>query len=1170
MRPIRLKIKGINSFQEEQLIDFETLTQAGIFGIFGPTGSGKSTILDGITLALFGKLSRNSTNYINVNEEKASVVYEFVIAGQEEKTYQVSREFKRNKNEGINQGKCQLLELRPEGSLVLADKTTEVTSACEDIIGLGLTDFTRTVVLPQGKFSDFLKLEGKPRRDMLERLFNLSKYGDDLTNRLKSERISEVEKLNQIVGSMMTYEGVTPEVLTEKQTSYEQNHQQLKDNQERFNKLNTQLTEAQVLMGLLTEQKTARDEVQNLEAKQTEISAKEQQVVLGKKALEVRPFLEAFETLKNQVEASQNSLIDSEEKLAALLVEKENCEKSFSQTDDYKNENLFKFQSKLEKVADAILWKEVQLVLEKEIRELNKKMDAENQRKISLENEKTLLIKAMEKEKKQLEGQRLEEKKCRIEPDQREKISRGMAISEGIVRLKSEIENDQKRLEKNQAEINTHLAEEKKLDEQKQAKAGEQSAVEQELKAHEMARPATWDSIGKAKEESIRIKNLFLKQRASKESLTAVENQIDILVQSIETKKSAEKFLKEKMAAVEKELLLLENKNMGLRLREMLITGEPCPVCGSVEHPLADHSEESDDAIREEVIKKAYLQQEKELTQLAAEIAQLTGSFSILVENQKNLKTEITSLGETIPEMQPELMDAANTELSQAMEAWEVMLKKLETRNHEAKNQLLKLEGDLKEKTATKEALLLQTRELEALKKNKEASYNTLTAEGAELRIKLKVSKAFDFHATNETIKKMDERRGELMDSLEKLEKELNIHQQQLEKLNETIHGLNRQVQETLLLIGEKARQFKEKRTAIEEKLGKDYGLKELGELKDKFIANINWIENAWNTAKKKLETTLEEYGKIQEAVTIKKANLQTLKSQFETTESALKKQLNNLGFKDLPTAQHACIEDETIKKLETEIDIYYQNRTKLSGKLEDLNKKINGRDMTEAAYEEIRTAHQFLEESIEQQKTLEIRLKTSIDDLEKRLAELAQYITAKEKVDHRLALIADLEKLFSGKRFVEFVAVSRLKYISIEASKRLTDISNGNYGLEADDEGKFIIRDYKNGGASRDASTLSGGETFLASLSLALALSAEIQLKGRAPLEFFFLDEGFGSLHEDALEVVMNSIEMIHNDKLKVGIISHVESIKNRMPVKLLITPGEAGAGGSKVRIER
>lgn len=1170
MRPIRLKIKGINSFQEEQLIDFETLTEAGIFGIFGPTGSGKSTILDGITLALYGKLSRNSSNYINVNEEKASVVYEFIIAGAEEKTYQVSREFKRNKNEGINQGKCQLLELRPEGALVLADKTTEVTNTCEEIIGLGLTDFTRTVVLPQGKFSDFLKLEGKPRRDMLERLFNLSKYGDDLSNRLKLERISEVEKLNQIVGSMNTYEGVTPEALAEKQDSYKQNHQQLNENRERFEKLNAELSEAKELVGLLTEQQSAKKEAQDLETRQTEITAKEQQVVLGKKALEVRPFLEAFETLKKQVEASGSSLTDSEEKLAQLLDEKETCEKNFKQTDDYKSENLFKFQSKLEKVADAILWKEAQLVLETEIRELNKKMEEQNHNKISLENEKTLLTQALEKEKKQLDAQRREEKQCRIEPDYREKISRGMAITEELTRLKNEIEGDEMRLTKNQTEINKLIESEQNLAEQKHVKENEQAIVEQELNAHVKARPATWDSIGKGKEEITGIKNLFLKQRTSKEALTVLEGQIDTLIQTIETKKATEKLLKEKMAAVEIELIDLENKNIRLKLREQLRSGEPCPVCGSTEHPLTVDPEESDDAIRVEVIKNAHFQQEQELAELVAEIAQLTGSFTILVENQKNLKTEIATLGDPIPPGQPELLEAANTELSQTMEAWEVLLKNLESRNHEAKNQLLKLEGDLKEITAGKQALMIQTGELEELKKKKEIASHELMAEGTELKTKLKVSKSFDFHNANETIKKMDQRRGELMDSLEKLENELTAQQQQLKILDESIHGINRQVQECLLMIGEKARQFKEKRIAIEEKLGKDYELKELGELKDKFIGNIKWIENAWNTARKKLETALAEFGKTQEVVTIKKANLQTLQSQFDTTKTTLNKQLNSLGFKDLTTAINACIDDQTIKDLEMEIDGYYQNRTKLTGKLEDLNKKINNREMTIAAYDEICSSHQVLEENIEQQKALEIRLKTSIDELEKRLAELANYLEQKEQVDHRLALIADLEKLFSGKRFVEFVAVSRLKYISIAASKRLTEISNGNYGLEADDEGKFIIRDYKNGGAARDASTLSGGETFLASLSLALALSAEIQLKGRAPLEFFFLDEGFGSLHEDALEVVMNSIEMLHNDRLKVGIISHVESIKNRMPVKLLITPGEAGAGGSKVRIEK
>lgn len=1170
MRPIRLKIKGINSFQQEQIIDFETLTQAGMFGIFGPTGSGKSTILDGITLALYGKLSRNSSNYINVNEEKGSVVYEFIIAGAKEKTYQVSREFKRNKNDGINQGKCQLLELRPEGDRVLADKTTEVTNACEEIIGLGLTDFTRTVVLPQGKFSDFLKLEGKPRRDMLERLFNLSKYGDDLTNRLKSEKLKETEKLNQVVGSMMTYDEVTPEVLAEKKDNYEKNHNQLKSNRDQFEGLNAQLAEAKTLIGWLAELKNVKDEAHKLETKEAEITVKENQVLLGKKALELRPFLETFETLKNQIKASQASFIDSQEKFEKLVVEKEDCEKSFNQTDDYKTENLFKFQSKLEKVEDAIQWKESQLALEQEIHELNKKMDQLNHQKIGLENEKTRLLQEIDKEKKQIEGEQREEKKCRIEADYREKINRGVYITAEIERLKSEIESDVRRWEKNQAVIDNLDTAEKDLHEQKNLKESEQSASALKLEAHKKAKPAAWDEIRQEKDKIIQMKNLFLKQQGIKESLKVVENQIDNLLQAIETKQFSETLLKEKMAAVKKELLLLENKSMGRKLREQLKTGEPCPVCGSTQHPQVDHPVDSDDEIKAEVMNKAFRQQEKELTELTAEIARLSGSFSTLVENQKNLKSELEKLGEPVFEEQPKSLEKNNDELSQKLEAWETELKKLETKNQELKNDFLKIDGDLKEKTATKEAIRLQLRELEELKKNKESSFNTLTAEIAALRSKLKVSKVFDFNATNETIKKMDQRQGELVVKLEKLEQGLQTDQQQLEKLNETINALNHQIQECLFLIGEKARQFKEKKTAIVEKVGKDYGLKELDELKNKFIANIKWIENAWNTAKKKLEMIRENHGNVQEAMTAKKANLQTLKSQFESTETALKKQLEKFGFDDLTTAKNACIDDEVLKNLEIEIEGFYQNRSKINGKREELNQKIAGRGMTEAEYEQLRTAHQVLAESIEQQQNLDIRLKAGIEDLEKRLTELAQYLAQKEKLDHRLALIADLEKLFSGKRFVEFVAVSRLKYISLEASKRLTDISNGNYGLEADDEGKFIIRDYKNGGASRDASTLSGGETFLASLSLALALSAEIQLKGRAPLEFFFLDEGFGSLHEDALDVVMNSIERLHNDKLKVGIISHVESIKNRMPVKLLITPGESGTGGSRVRIER
>ena len=73
MKPLRLVMTGINSFEEKQEIDFALLTSMGLFGIFGPTGSGKTSILDGITLALYGSVARESKNYMNVNCEKASV-----------------------------------------------------------------------------------------------------------------------------------------------------------------------------------------------------------------------------------------------------------------------------------------------------------------------------------------------------------------------------------------------------------------------------------------------------------------------------------------------------------------------------------------------------------------------------------------------------------------------------------------------------------------------------------------------------------------------------------------------------------------------------------------------------------------------------------------------------------------------------------------------------------------------------------------------------------------------------------------------------------------------------------------------------------------------------------------------------------------------------------------
>ena len=199
MRPIELTIKGINSYSEEQTVDFSALMREGVFGIFGPTGSGKSTILDGITLALYGELARKSKNFIHAGAESGSVSFTFSITEKDTRTYRVYRTFKVKKDTGYSvAAKARLCELlMPENEageyheVVLEDSISGVKERIQKIVGLEFEDFTRTVVLPQGKFSEFLKLSGTDRNQMLERLFHLYDYGIALMDKVKKKQLSD-------------------------------------------------------------------------------------------------------------------------------------------------------------------------------------------------------------------------------------------------------------------------------------------------------------------------------------------------------------------------------------------------------------------------------------------------------------------------------------------------------------------------------------------------------------------------------------------------------------------------------------------------------------------------------------------------------------------------------------------------------------------------------------------------------------------------------------------------------------------------------------------------------------------------------------------------------------------------------------------------------------------
>ena len=186
-------------------------------------------------------------------------------------------------------------------------------------------------------------------------------------------------------------------------------------------------------------------------------------------------------------------------------------------------------------------------------------------------------------------------------------------------------------------------------------------------------------------------------------------------------------------------------------------------------------------------------------------------------------------------------------------------------------------------------------------------------------------------------------------------------------------------------------------------------------------------------------------------------------------------------------------------------------------------------------------------------------KLKRDKDDLGKK-KELSAKLKAAENERNKYA---DLEKLFKNKAFSEFVAEEYIKDFTAAASVRLGELTGGKYSFMYDaKDGKFYVRDFLSGNDLRGVNTLSGGETFLASLSLAIAISG--MLSKDKNYEFFFIDEGFGTLSPDALDAVTDALDALSR-KTMVGVITHRGELIERIQSVIKVEPSD-GESGSRI----
>ena len=156
-------------------------------------------------------------------------------------------------------------------------------------------------------------------------------------------------------------------------------------------------------------------------------------------------------------------------------------------------------------------------------------------------------------------------------------------------------------------------------------------------------------------------------------------------------------------------------------------------------------------------------------------------------------------------------------------------------------------------------------------------------------------------------------------------------------------------------------------------------------------------------------------------------------------------------------------------------------------------------------------------------------------------------------------------DHLLRADQFLAYVQEEALRLLAEDGARHLRTLSQGRYSLVCDEQ-EFAVLDHWNADSRRSVKTLSGGETFLASLALALALAeslSRLSAEGRAgeALESLFLDEGFGTLDAETLDVVVQAIEALHGGQRMVGIVTHIPELAERMPARLEVRRGPDSA---------
>lgn len=1165
MKILSLHLKNINSFRGEEYIDFEAepLLNSPLFAITGPTGSGKTTILDAISVALYNKTPRldgngnkSPANLLSQGADEGFVEVVFSVDGSR---YLSEWRVKRKKNGEIktevklinhDTGKPITNRGKGKGKQDMAGMSVE--DAVSKILGIDFVAFKRSILLAQGEFASFLKADAEKKREILEATTGMGIY--ELLKDTLNQQVKQVKTGYEVAGAGM--EGI-PAVTLEQIEAVKVELESIEEKLLKLGESKAALEKEKEIEQRRTDAHRKllenRKEQQLLQSRKEDIENIKREIELGDKAADIRSEMDSYSSQKEQLENLRSQQVE-------IKKEVEESEKGFSSAKSEYETSAQEFENaKIKADGKRKAYDEASTI---ETR--SKELLGESVKKHTEANpirEKVRQVEDIIRQKKEeisalgkasaAATEFLEKNPLPENPD--DVISKASETAVVIREMEKTLVDRKSSLRKTESEIKKLDDEFNEFNEKSKLILTKNSDILSKLETNKKALEPL---ISEGDSEYWRtIKLAWAELQAAGSKFTKQYDNLSQLFDGEAPEGSRKDFIatinlyKEKTERMSLEITAAEEKVKRVEAEEKLVTithqavimrgehlkkGESCPVCGSDNHPWSGKTEPD----TEEKIAKAR-------------------------ENVESARTELDNLAEKLTEMLQELSDISRkktAECEKRIGQIEFLLKE----KTGAENELTLIGQQINTNNSQFDSLNGQKEKLSEEKRGLDAVIGAVEGE-----IKEKRSVFIEIIPSIFSVEPVDS-------ALTKFKTLITIARQHTKELEENKYKISaceasvqenserlKEETERLIKLLEDAKQYENGGNKLKEQALEMTGGLGADAARTALAAHLETKETRYNNLRLR-------YNDSKDTLTRSEQKLRGIETEFINSSGKLDKAqfiymkaLDSSGFHSIE--EHiSAFRELAWQGQNKQFIIQYEKEVHAT----EENIKTHESVFAEKPYvpedlRDILEREKALVKSIEETNSIKGGMLKNIENLTENLNKRQEQEKKLESTRKEMERWQKLSEVMPANSLRDFALKTMFDLLIRFANHQLSDIT-ARYALKAVDMKDMVVIDRWNAGEERPVETLSGGESFLISLSLALALS-ELS-KGRSKLESLFLDEGFGTLDPETLEAALCALERLRLSGRTIGVISHIDQLTRRIPVRIEVK--KTGDGSSKISV--